>query len=134
MIIDLSVERIRSMNVIKGEHIIHYLTGPSVFTSEIMKYIVENHPSKVNNHNNFEIENIHDFVKHSIKIEIGQSETNLKKIILDKDYPTSTEFFVHNFPDKFSCQLEKNVLTITRTDSLTGWGQNLIVYANSFII
>tara|TARA_Y100001958_G_C21246219_1_gene576499 strand:- start:4875 stop:5561 length:687 start_codon:yes stop_codon:yes gene_type:complete len=43
-IIDLSVERIRNMKVIKGEHIIHHLTGPGVFTDGINKYL-----SKKNN-------------------------------------------------------------------------------------
>jgi len=41
-IIDLSVERILAMQVIKGEHIIHYLTGPAVFTDGIIKYLKEN--------------------------------------------------------------------------------------------
>ena len=40
-IIDLSVKRIRSMKEIKGEHIIHYLTGPGVFTDGILKYLQE---------------------------------------------------------------------------------------------
>jgi mannosyltransferase OCH1-like enzyme len=40
-IIDLSVERILN-TPIKGEHIIHYLTGPSVFTDGIEKYLKEN--------------------------------------------------------------------------------------------
>jgi mannosyltransferase OCH1-like enzyme len=41
-IIDLSVERILTMQEIKGEHIIHYLTGPAVFTDGIVKYLKEN--------------------------------------------------------------------------------------------
>ena len=69
-IIDLSVERIKSMNEIKGEHIVHYLTGPGLFTDGIEKYLRENnHPTfedkksyfqypnsnvlKVFNHDNF---------------------------------------------------------------------------------
>ena len=40
-IIDLSVERILN-TPIKGEHIIHYLTGPAVFTDGIEKYLIEN--------------------------------------------------------------------------------------------
>ena len=40
-VIDLSVERILSMTEIKGEHIIHYLTGPGVFTDGIEKYLKE---------------------------------------------------------------------------------------------
>jgi len=38
-IIDLSVERILNMEEIKGEHIIHHLTGPGVFTEGIDKYL-----------------------------------------------------------------------------------------------
>jgi mannosyltransferase OCH1-like enzyme len=41
-IIDLSVERILNIPEIKGEHIIHYLTGPGVFTNGIEKYLQEN--------------------------------------------------------------------------------------------
>jgi mannosyltransferase OCH1-like enzyme len=40
-IIDLSVERILTIKEIKGEHIIHYLTGPAVFTDGIIKYLKE---------------------------------------------------------------------------------------------
>jgi mannosyltransferase OCH1-like enzyme len=40
-IIDLSVERILQIPEIKGEHIIHYLTGPAVFTDGIEKYLKE---------------------------------------------------------------------------------------------
>lgn len=38
-IIDVSVERILNLPEIKGEHIIHYLTGPGVFTYGIEKYL-----------------------------------------------------------------------------------------------
>lgn len=38
-IIDLAVERIKNTEVMKGEHIIHYLTGPGVFTDGIEKYL-----------------------------------------------------------------------------------------------
>jgi mannosyltransferase OCH1-like enzyme len=41
-IIDLSVERILTIPEIKGEHIIHFLTGPGVFTDGIIKYLKEN--------------------------------------------------------------------------------------------
>lgn len=41
-IIDLSVERILNIPEIKGEHIIHYLTGPTVFTDGIEKYLKSN--------------------------------------------------------------------------------------------
>lgn len=47
-IIDLSVERILS-TPIKGEHIIHYLTGPSLFSDGIDKYLKENGLPTFNN-------------------------------------------------------------------------------------
>lgn len=40
-IIDLSVERILTTEI-KGEHIIHYLTGPALFTDGIFKYVKDN--------------------------------------------------------------------------------------------
>jgi mannosyltransferase OCH1-like enzyme len=40
-IIDLSVERILNTSI-KSQHIIHYLTGPGVFTDGIEKYLKEN--------------------------------------------------------------------------------------------
>ena len=40
-IIDLSVDRILNTEI-KGEHIIHYLTGPECFTDGIIKYLNEN--------------------------------------------------------------------------------------------
>ena len=42
-VIDLSVERILTIQEFKGEHIIHYLTGPAVFTDGIEKYLREHH-------------------------------------------------------------------------------------------
>lgn len=41
-IIDLSVKRIRKTYIIKGEHIVHYLTGPGVFTDGINKWLTKN--------------------------------------------------------------------------------------------
>lgn len=41
-VIDLSVKRILEIDIIKGEHIIHFLTGPAVFTDGIEKYLVKN--------------------------------------------------------------------------------------------
>lgn len=38
-IIDLSVERILNIPKIKGEHVVHYLTGPLCFTEGIEKYL-----------------------------------------------------------------------------------------------
>ena len=49
-VIDLSVERILSIKEIKGEHIIHQLTGPGVFTDGIEKYLKE-HNLTTFNHN-----------------------------------------------------------------------------------
>jgi len=41
-IIELSMKRILSTAEIRGEHVIHYLTGPGVFTDGIDKYLNEN--------------------------------------------------------------------------------------------
>jgi mannosyltransferase OCH1-like enzyme len=41
-VIDLSVKRILEIDIIKGEHIIHFLTGPDVFTAGIENYLVKN--------------------------------------------------------------------------------------------
>jgi mannosyltransferase OCH1-like enzyme len=52
-VIDLSVERILT-TPIKGEHIIHHLTGPAVFTDGIEKYLKENNkPVFANKHHYF---------------------------------------------------------------------------------
>ena len=40
-IIMLSIHRILTMSEIKGEHIVHYLTGPALFTDGIEKYLTE---------------------------------------------------------------------------------------------
>jgi mannosyltransferase OCH1-like enzyme len=48
-VIDLSVERILKTSEIKGEHIIHHLTGPGVFTDGIEKYLNENDLNTFNN-------------------------------------------------------------------------------------
>jgi len=41
-VIELSIKRILTTREIRGEHIIHYLTGPGVFTDGIEKYLDEN--------------------------------------------------------------------------------------------
>lgn len=41
-IIELAVKRILSTTEIRGEHVIHYLTGPGVFTDGVEKYLNEN--------------------------------------------------------------------------------------------
>ena len=51
-IIDLSVERILN-TPIKGEHIIHYLTGPALFTDGIEKYLIENNYPVFENRQNY---------------------------------------------------------------------------------
>lgn len=47
-IIDLSVERILTTEI-KGEHIIHHLTGPGCFTDGIEKYLLENNKPTFSN-------------------------------------------------------------------------------------
>jgi mannosyltransferase OCH1-like enzyme len=49
IIIDLSVKRILEMDEIKGEHIIHHLTGPAVFTDGIELYLKNNNLPLFNN-------------------------------------------------------------------------------------
>ena len=41
-IIELSIKRISNTHAIKGEHVVHFLTGPGVFTDGIEKYLQEN--------------------------------------------------------------------------------------------
>lgn len=48
-IIELSIKRITNIPVIKGDHIIHFLTGPGVFTDGIEKYLQENDMKTFNN-------------------------------------------------------------------------------------
>jgi mannosyltransferase OCH1-like enzyme len=53
-IIDLSVKRILSIAEIKGEHIIHYLTGPGLFTDGIEEYLIKkNYPVFSSNRINY---------------------------------------------------------------------------------
>lgn len=70
------------------------------------------------------------FVEHNFnRIEIGSSETNTKIIKLDKIYPRDTKLnFVYNHKDTFAYKFNNNELSITRTDHIFGWGQNLIGY------
>jgi mannosyltransferase OCH1-like enzyme len=51
-IIDLSVERILNTEI-KGEDIIHYLTGPACFTDGIQKYLKENNLPTYDNVNKY---------------------------------------------------------------------------------
>lgn len=68
-VIDLSVERILGCKEIKGEHIIHKLTGPGVFTDGIEKYLKEHgkpiFPKKYMYEKTHGIPEIH-FFKHNI--------------------------------------------------------------------
>ena len=65
-------------------------------------------------------------------IKIGNSETNTKTIILDKKYSNDTILtFIHNYKDTFDYKFGDNLLTITRTDENSGWGQNLVAYINT---
>jgi mannosyltransferase OCH1-like enzyme len=53
-IIDLSVERILTIKEIKGEHIVHVLTGPGVFTNGIEEYLLKiNYPVFTSNRKNY---------------------------------------------------------------------------------
>ena len=56
-------------------------------------------------------------------IEIGSSETNCKKIILNKTYNKNSIIFLksHNLDDKFSYFFNENELTIIRIDKNIGW-------------
>lgn len=48
-IIELSIKRTVNMPVIKGEHVIHFLTGPGVFTEGIEQFMQENNMKIFNN-------------------------------------------------------------------------------------
>lgn len=52
-IIDLFVERMKNQKEIKGEHIIHYLTGPGLFTDGIEKYLKENNKATFDDKKNY---------------------------------------------------------------------------------
>jgi mannosyltransferase OCH1-like enzyme len=52
-VIDLSVERILSIKEMKGEHIIHYLTGPDVFTDGIELYLKKHNMPIFQNKTNY---------------------------------------------------------------------------------
>lgn len=87
-IIDLSVKRILEIDEIKGEHIIHYLTGPAMFTDAIELYLKKNGLPTFNdkkdyfNYNNdilkvFEPEDFHrNIVNH---LFTGDDEDGWKK-------------------------------------------------------
>lgn len=142
-VIDLSVERIENIKEFKGEHIVHYLTGPGVFTDGILRYL--RLPIRKYDHINLNYLDhnfiplkygkeggILDYESNFNEIKIGNSNTNTKIISLNKKYPSNTEItFVHNYSDTFKYTIKDNNLYITRTDKNSGWGQDLIGYINS---
>jgi mannosyltransferase OCH1-like enzyme len=94
-IIDLSVERILNINEIKGEHIIHHLTGPGLFTNGIEKYLKENNKPIFSNKKHyykysdpiirvFNYDNFHNkFIKHLFtgQDDDGWCNERFKKLI-----------------------------------------------------
>lgn len=86
-IIDLSVDRILTTEI-KGEHVIHYLTGPALFTDGIIKYLTENNlPTfdDVSNYHRYPLELLavfnpdrfhHIFIQH---LFAGDDEDGWKK-------------------------------------------------------
>ncbi len=139
-IIDLSVERIRNCIKIRGEHIIHYLTGPAVFTDGIFKYL--NIPIRLYNKKNYSYltsdkkpikygfeGGILKFQQGFIKKNIGSSTTNSKSLKINNILNPNKELsFRHKYTDSFSYKFNSDELILTRTDSSTGWGQDLNVY------
>lgn len=147
-IIDLSVERIRNCREIRGEHIIHYLTGPAVFTDGIFKYL--NIPMRLYNkkdYNYLTSDNkpikygceggIYEYEQGYVKISLGSSNRNRKIIKIDTILdPYQKLSFKHNYIDRFSYKFNENQFIINRTDDNIGWGQDLNVYqfSNKFNI
>jgi len=89
-VIDLSVKRILEIKEIRGEHIIHYLTGPAVFTDGIELYLQKNnYPIFANNRKmyfNYSLPNIlrvfnyNNFHKNIVKhIFLGQDNDGWTK-------------------------------------------------------
>ena len=66
------------------------------------------------------------FTSKGKSIEIGASETNSKTVNLVGYPPNAKFFFVHQYKDTFSYVLERDTLTVRRTDENQGWGQQLI--------
>ncbi len=62
-------------------------------------------------------------------IVIGSSNTNTKIIKFNQNIPSDIKFvFIHEFVDTHSYKIVDNELHVTRTDSTSGWRQNLIGY------
>jgi mannosyltransferase OCH1-like enzyme len=74
-VINMSVKRILTIPEIKGEHIIHYLTGPGVFTYGIESYLKENNYETFENrtkyfkypHKILEVYEANHFHKNTVK-------------------------------------------------------------------
>lgn len=76
-IIDLSVERILTTKVFKGEHLVHELTGPGVFTDGIELYLKKNNlPIYLNKK---EYYNYHN--KHWDKLKVFNNEIFHNKFV-----------------------------------------------------
>jgi len=86
-IIDLSVERIRNTKEIKGEHIIHYLTGPGVFTDGIIRYF---HKNKIN------IKNVGHLNSHSIDQYDNRNIYQYENNFIDNIFVFNTRIFHRN--------------------------------------
>jgi len=80
-IIDLSVKRILEIPEIKGEHIIHFLTGPGCFTTGIELYLKEN------NHTIYG--NKLDYQKYRNNIMCVFNNTNFHKNIIHHHFAGS---------------------------------------------
>lgn len=62
-------------------------------------------------------------------IKIGSSDTNTKKVKLDKPYTKDTKLhLIHNYEDTFSYDFNNDELIVTRTDKDYGWNFNLVGY------
>jgi mannosyltransferase OCH1-like enzyme len=92
-VIDLSVKRILGITEFKGEHLVHFLTGPAVFTDAIDQYLVSlglkvyknKHISK--NNGVIAVYNPKNFHKYVVRHLYAGSETDgwkeQKKLILE---------------------------------------------------
>ena len=67
--------------------------------------------------------------KFLLSINIGSSKSNSK--VINSNYKGDL-FFIHKFKDTFKYDYKDNNITITRTDSKSGWGQNLIGYKKNW--
>ena len=125
-VIDLSVERIRNTNVMSGEHLIHYLTGPGVFTDGIFNYL----NISLNAYgNNFEqiANKITTYEAPYNKINIGSSNNNSKTVKFDKNIKSDQNISILS-KQTFSYLTNENKLTIKRTDIDSNWKQYLVLY------